>query len=74
MTDEVKLKRLVKVYESSAGIDYLTFMDQMGVLELSVIKELKSKQASNVKIEKLLERFRSEVIKNYREKNAVLPK
>jgi sensor domain CHASE-containing protein len=73
MTDEVKLKRLVKVYESSAGIDYLTFMDQMGVLELSVIKELKSKQASNVKIEKLLERFRSEVIKNYREKNAVLP-
>jgi sensor domain CHASE-containing protein len=73
MTDEVKLKRLVKVYESSAGIDYLTFMDQMGVLELSVIKELKSKQASNVKIEKLLERFRSEVIKNYREKNAVPP-
>jgi uncharacterized Zn finger protein len=69
--DEIRLKRLAKLYESSSGVDYLGFLDQMGVLEPSVIKDLKSKQASSSKTEKLLEKFRSEVIKHYREKNTV---
>jgi hypothetical protein len=68
----MKLKRLAKLYESSSGVDYLGFLDQMGLLEPSVIKDLKNKQASSSKVEKLLEKFRSEVIKYCREKNMVL--